>query len=127
VQHRVERVAEQIQSFLAEVLRLRFKDPRLGFVTLTAVKLSRDLRSARVYVSVLGSETERRASLEALRRGVGFLRHELANGLKLRHTPNLTFVDDTSLARADRVSRLLEELHPGERPQDAARPAEEDE
>ena len=126
MQHRVERVAEQIQSFLAEVLRLRFKDPRLGFVTLTAVELSRDLRSARVYVSVLGSEQERQASLEALRRGVGFLRHELGQGLKLRYTPSLTFIEDTSLARADRVSRLIDQLHPGA-PPDAPGPDQEDE
>jgi ribosome-binding factor A len=113
MQHRSERVADQIQSFLAEVLRLRFKDPRLGFVTLTAVELSRDLRSARIFVSVLGSAAERRDSLEILRRGSGFLRHQLAQGLRLRYTPTLTFIDDASLARADRVSRLLDQLQPG--------------
>lgn len=111
MQHRSERVAEQIQGFLSEVLRQRFKDPRLGFVTLTEVQLSRDLRSARVYVSVLGDERQRRESLAALRRGVGFLRHELASGLKLRYTPTLTFIADTSMARADRLQRLFEQLH----------------
>ncbi|HEX9636801.1 MAG TPA: 30S ribosome-binding factor RbfA [Acidobacteriota bacterium] len=122
MQHRSERVAEQIQAFLSEVLQQRFKDPRLGFVTLTEVRLSRDLRSARVYVSVLGDERQRQESLEALRRGVGFLRHQLAHGLKLRHTPTLTFVSDTAPARADRLQRLFDQLHPG--PADDSGPSE---
>jgi ribosome-binding factor A len=114
MQHRPERVAELIQERLAELLRSRFRDPRLGFVTVTEVKLSGDLRHARVYVSVLGGAEQERASLAALRHGAAFLRHELATGLKLRHTPVLSFIADAGPAQADRIARLLDAIHTGQ-------------
>jgi ribosome-binding factor A len=84
------------------------KDPRVGFVTVTAVKTSRDLRHARVYVSVLGDAPTRESTMLGLRSAHGFLQGALAQQLKLKHTPTLTFEYDESVERAARLTELLE-------------------
>jgi len=104
---RGDRMADLIRAELARALREDVRDPALGFVTLTAVHLSSDLRSARVYVSVLDGEAER--SLEGLRRAAPFLRRVLARNVSLRFTPDLRFVFDPSLATGSRIDRLLRE------------------
>ena len=88
------------------------KDPRVGFVTVTAVKTSPDLRHARVYVSVLGDEAARAASLDGLRSAHGFLQRRVAAELTLKHTPTLTFEYDDSVDRGMRITELLD--HPDE-------------
>ena len=107
--HRGERVADLIRAELARALREEVREPLLGFVTLTAVRLSPDLRSARVYVSVLDHEAER--TLEALRRAAPFLRRVLAHRAGLRFTPELRFVFDPSLATGSRIDELLREAN----------------
>jgi len=119
--HRGERVADLIRAELARALREEVRDPLLGFVTLTAVRLSSDLRSARVYISVLDRDAER--TLAALRRATPFLRRTLAHGAGLRFTPDLRFVFDPSLATGSRIDELLREAH-GE--PDAATDADSD-
>lgn len=109
--HRSERVAERIREVLAEVIRDDVRDRRVGFVTLTEVSLSPDLRQARVFVSHLGSEVERQAAVDALNRAVPFLRRALADRAGLRHTPALRFVSDATLERGSRVEALIQELH----------------
>jgi ribosome-binding factor A len=107
---RPERVADMIRLELARVLREEVRDPRVGFVTLTDVQLSPDLRSARVFVSTLDQDEQ--ATLEALERATPFIRRALAQGAGLRVTPRLHFVFDRSLATGSRVESLLQEIGP---------------
>ncbi len=106
---RMRRVDEALRAVLSDAIATDLKDPRVGFVTVTGVKTSPDLRHARVYVSVLGDPQTREASLEGLRSAHGFLQATLANQLKLKHTPTLTFEYDESVDRGMRITRLLED------------------
>jgi ribosome-binding factor A len=106
---RMRRVDEAVRAVLSDVIALDLKDPRIGFVTVTGVKTSPDLRHARVYVSVLGDAPEREASLEGLRSAHGFLQRRVASELTLKHTPALTFVYDESVDRGMRITELLDE------------------
>jgi ribosome-binding factor A len=114
---RMRRVDEAVREVLSDVISTGLKDPRVGFVTVTAVKTSRDLRHARVYVSVLGDEPAREHTLAGLRSAHGFLQSELSRQLKLKHTPTLTFEYDETVERAARLTELLEHgLAPGDTP-----------
>ncbi|HWE15522.1 MAG TPA: 30S ribosome-binding factor RbfA [Solirubrobacteraceae bacterium] len=106
---RMRRVDEAMRAVLSDAIATDLKDPRVGFVTVTGVKTSPDLRHARVYVSVLGDESARSASIEGLRSAHGFLQRRLAAELTLKHTPSLTFEYDESVDRGMRISRLLDE------------------
>jgi ribosome-binding factor A len=106
---RMRRVDEAMRAVLSDVIATELKDPRIGFVTVTGVKTSPDLRHARVYVSVLGDDAERAASLDGLRSAHGFLQRRLADELTLKHTPSLAFEYDDSVDRGMRISRLLDE------------------
>ena len=107
---RLQRVNDLLRRVLAEVIEERLRDPRLGFVTLTGVETSPDLRQARVYVSVLGSPEAVRTSVKILNNARHFLRNELRREVELRTLPELRFVFDTSLEHADRIDRLLREV-----------------
>jgi ribosome-binding factor A len=113
---RMRRVDEAVREVLSDVISTDLKDPRVGFVTVTAVKTSRDLRHARVYVSVLGDAPARESTLLGLRSAHGFLQSELAQQLKLKHTPTLSFEYDETVERA---ARLTELLHDGPDVEDA--------
>jgi len=106
---RMRRVNEAVRQVLADALAGELADPRLGFVTVTDVKTSPDLRSARVYVSVLGGEDARADSLTALRSAHGLLQGRIASQLELKRTPRLEFVYDATTDRALRVDSLLRE------------------
>jgi len=106
---RMRRVDEAVRAVLSEAIAKDLRDPRVGFVTVTAVKTSPDLRHARVYVSVLGDEQARTESLEGLRSAHGFLQGRLAGELPLKHTPMLSFEYDESIDRGMRISRLIDE------------------
>jgi ribosome-binding factor A len=125
VSHRIERVAEQIRGVLADLIRDDLRDPRIGFVTLTGVALSPDLKQARVFVSRLGSESERAAAVEALNHAAPFLRRSLADRARLRFTPGLRFVSDATLERGSRVEALIQEIHAhdGEKTEDGGEPS----
>lgn len=105
---RMRRVDEAVRAVLGDAIAKDLQDPRVGFVTVTAVKTSPDLRHARVYVSVLGDEQARSESLEGLRSAHGFLQARLASELPLRHTPTLTFEYDESIDRGMRISELID-------------------
>jgi ribosome-binding factor A len=105
---RMRRVDEAVRLVLGDALVKDVQDPRVGFVTVTAVKTSSDLRHARVYVSVLGDEAARAASLEGLRSAHGVLQRALASELRLKHTPTLTFEYDESVDRGMRITELIE-------------------
>jgi ribosome-binding factor A len=106
---RMRRVDIAIRHVLGDVLSHSLKDPRIGFVTVTDVKTTSDLKQARVYVSVLGEESGREATLQGLRSAHGFLQQQLASQLGLKRTPTLEFIYDDTIDRAMRVDRLLEE------------------
>ena len=108
---RMRRVNEAIRETLAEAL-VELKDPRIGFVTVTGVETSPDLRSARVYVSVLGSERKRENTLAGLASAHGVLQARLAGELRLKRTPQLTFEYDPSVEQGVRMSQLIDELAP---------------
>ena len=104
---RMRRVNESIKEILGDAITTELKDPRIGFVTVTDVDTSPDLRTARVYVSVLGTEEERERSLTGLRSSHGFLQGKIASSMRMKRTPTLTFEYDDSAERGDRISRLL--------------------
>jgi ribosome-binding factor A len=109
---RMRRVDEAMREVLSDAVGKDLKDPRVGFVTVTAVETSPDLRHARVYVSVLGTDAEREASLEGLSSAHGYLQRRVAAELRLKHTPQLVFEEDTTALRAERVERLLGQIDP---------------
>lgn len=106
---RMRRVDEAVRSVLSDAITKDLKDPRVGFVTVTGVKTSPDLRHARVYVSVLGDEETREATLQGLASAHGFLQSRLASELSLKHTPALDFEYDDSVDRGMRINQLLQE------------------
>src|SRR6187455_1029033 len=108
---RMRRVNEAVLETLAEAIR-ELKDPRIGFVTVTGVKTSPDLRQARVYVSVLGSERKRALTLEGLESAHGVLQAKLASELRMKRTPQLTFEYDPTVAEGVRMTQLIDELAP---------------
>ena len=103
----MRRVNESIKEILGDAITTELKDPRIGFVTVTDVDTTPDLRAARVYISVLGSQEERERSLEGLRSSHGFLQGKIASATRMKRTPTLTFEYDESAERGDRISRLL--------------------
>lgn len=105
----MRRVNEAVREVLAAAIATEMKDPRIGFVTVTDVDTSPDLRAARVYVSVLGSAEERESALEGLRSAHGFLQARIAAEMRMKRTPTLTFEYDESIERGARLTRLLEE------------------
>jgi ribosome-binding factor A len=108
---RMRRVNESLKEVLSEALG-DLKDPRIGFVTVTGVTATPDLRHATVYVSVLGSERKRERSLEGLRAAHGVLQGRVARELRLKRTPQLAFEYDPSVERGVRLTRLIDELVP---------------
>jgi ribosome-binding factor A len=108
----MRRVDEAVRQVLADALAAELKDPRVGFVTVTDVTTSPDLRSARVYVSVLGDAAAREASLDGLRHAHGYLQGRIATELQLRRTPTLEFRYDGTTDRAQRVEGLLRDGEP---------------
>lgn len=105
---RMRRVNEVIREVVGASIAGELQDPRIGFVTVTAVDTSPDLRTARVHVSVLGSEREREATMEGLRAAHGVIQRSLAGQLHMKRTPTLSFVYDESVERADRLNRLMD-------------------
>ena len=107
---RMRRVNEALREVLSARIAEGLKDPRIGFVTVTAVDTSPDLRHARVFISVLGDEDERAETLAGLESSRGFLQAGIARELRIKHTPALQFEHDEALERGMRISRLLDEV-----------------
>jgi ribosome-binding factor A len=108
----MRRVDEAMREVLSDAISKDLHDPRVGFVTVTGVKTSSDLRHARVYVSVLGDDAARAASLEGLQSAQGFLQARVGQALRLKHTPSLTFDYDVSIDQGMRISQLIQEAAP---------------
>lgn len=110
---RIDRVNELLRSEISQLIARQIKDPRVaGVISVTEVTASSDLRSARVYVSVMGREDDRQAALEGIRSAASFLRRELRSRVSLRHAPHLTFQLDDSIEEGNRVLRLMDNLSP---------------
>ncbi len=110
---RTERVAEELREEVARIIARDLKDPRIGFVTVTRATITPDLRSARVYVGVLGDAGQRRKTLDGLAQASGFVKRTVAQRLRLRFVPELVFEYDEGLAAAERVASLLAEAGRG--------------
>jgi ribosome-binding factor A len=105
---RTDQVGEAIREGVAELV-LALKDPRIGFVTITRVEVTPDLKHAKVLFGVLGDAAQREKTLAGLRQAAGFMRRELGRSIRLRYTPMLSFQYDVGLEATDRVARLLDE------------------
>jgi ribosome-binding factor A len=106
---RMRRVNEAVKEVLSSRIAEGFNDPRIGFVTVTSVDTSPDLRQARVYVSVLGNQDEREQTLAGLGAAHGLLQTAIARELRMKRTPTLSFIYDESIDRGMRISELLDE------------------
>lgn len=109
VHFRQQRIGDQLRVELADLIQHDVRDPRVGFVTVTEVRMSRDLKHARVYVSIFGGDEQTRESFDALRRASGFLRSQIGRRLELRHVPELRFTLDETLDTSERIEALLGE------------------
>ncbi len=115
---RVRKIQEFIKQEVGSMLLRDLKDPRLGFITVTGVKLTNDLRESTIYVSLFGKEEEKAASLEALNQAKGFIRRELGQRLKIYYTPTIAFEEDKSLDYGMHIDGLLKKIHKEERHED---------
>ena len=104
----MRRVDEAVREVLSDAITTQLKDPRVGFVTVTAVETAPDLRRARVYVSVLGNASVRKRSLQGLESAHGVLQRVVARELRLKHTPTLEFVYDDTTERGFRIAELID-------------------
>jgi ribosome-binding factor A len=107
---RVDRLSGQIAKEITLLLQRSVKDPRVGFATVNRVDLSDDLYSAKVYVSVMGEEAERKATMIALQRSTGFIRTELGKVLRVRTLPEIRFILDLNLDHSFRIQELLSKI-----------------
>lgn len=108
---RSDRVSALVLQELVEFLRRDLKEPDLGFVTLTGVDLTEDLRHAKVYVVVRGEEGEKKRAFEILTGAAGRMRKRLGRNLKIRYAPTLAFLEDSSFDNAERIQHLLDRIH----------------
>jgi ribosome-binding factor A len=108
---RSDRLGELILAEISELIARDIKDPRIGFVTFTRVEMSDDLRYAKVFASILGSEQEKARTLQGLSSATGYIPRHLGRALHLRYTPELTFLIDESLEHGAKIAQLLRQLH----------------
>jgi ribosome-binding factor A len=120
---RTDRLGEEIREEVAKIIGRDLKDPRIGFVTVTRVDLTHDLRNARIFVGVLGDPAEREKTLVGLRKAAGFVRREIGRRIRMRVTPEIAFELDTGLDATDRVAQLLQEVHAADAAAGAKGPA----
>lgn len=107
---RNERIALQIQRETSDVIHQHVKDPGIGFVTVTGVEVSNDVAHAKIFVSIMGSEEQKQASMLALERAKGFIRSEIGGRIRLRITPELHFKLDESMDYSAKIGRVLSEI-----------------
>jgi len=108
---RPERVAELIKEEISKIIHERVSDPRIGFVSITSVELTPDLKHAKIFASVLGDKSDREKTFEGLRSATSFIRGQLGNNLKLRYVPEILFVYDKSIESGSRVLAIMNKLN----------------
>jgi len=108
--HRNDRIDEEVKRELGAVIR-ELKDPRIsGMVSVVAVRVTKDLRFAKAYISVLGNEDEQKSSIEGIKSAAGFIRKEISRRINLRHTPEFSFVLDSSIERGAYINKIITDL-----------------
>lgn len=112
---RVERVSELLKQEISQIIRREVKDPRIGFVSLTDVEVSGDLRHAKVFVSVYGSETEKEKTMVGLEQASGFIKKLVGERITTYHTPDITFHYDDSIEHGVYISNLIKEVRKEEK------------
>ena len=112
---RTDRIGDQIRSEIADIIARRLNDPRIGFVTVTAVEVSEDLRHAKVFVSVYGDEKAKDQTMKGLKSASGLIKGEIGHRLKIKFTPDISFRLDTSLDKAEHVLNILDEIEKGDK------------
>ncbi len=108
---RSEQVADQVRSLVGELLLREIHDPRIGFTTLTEVKMSADLRHARIYVSVYGDDETKKKTMDGLHAATGFIRREIGHQLRLRYTPEIVFEYDPSVEYGAHIEEVIRHIH----------------
>jgi ribosome-binding factor A len=110
---RALRLADQIQMEISDIVRNKLRDPRKGFITITAVDVTNDLRSAKIFVSALGEPEELKKAVEMLDHAKGYIRTELGSRIKVRFVPEIVFRGDDSATRGVRIEKLLDDIREG--------------
>jgi ribosome-binding factor A len=110
--HRASRLAETLKAEISQMIREELKDPRIGFVTVTAVEVAEDLGSVKVFISVLGDEAQRKESLNGLNSAAGYVRREIGQRIRLRQTPEIIFKYDPSIEHGAHITELLKGMEP---------------
>lgn len=119
---RTLQVGEMLREELTDIIRREVNDPRVGFFSITEIEVSSDIRNARVFVSVLGDETERAETMTALRSAASFIRFHLKPRLHTRNIPELEFRDDRSMEHAEQIARTINRLHEDDAQRPQVRP-----
>lgn len=107
---RNSRIGEQMKKELSQIIQFELKDPRVGFVTVTGIEVTGDLQLAKVFVSVMGNDEQKRDTVAALEKAKGFLRSELGKRVQLRHIPDLQFKMDESIEYGNKIESLLNDI-----------------
>ncbi len=111
---RQKRLGELLKKEISDMLTRGIKDPRIGFVSITSIEVSGDLRHAKVFVSVYGSEQERKSTVAGLKSAAGYIRKELGQRLRVRRVPEISIIYDESLERGSRILELIDSVVPEE-------------
>jgi ribosome-binding factor A len=112
---RVRKVQEFIKEEVSHIILRKLKDPRIGFVTVTDVAVTGDLRNAKIFVSLFGNDDQKKDTMQALRHALGFIRMEIGQKLQIRCTPEITFVEDTSLDYSVKIEKILHTINDKEK------------
>jgi len=124
---RAERVGDLIKKEISQIIQYELKDPGIGFVTITAVELSSDLKHAKIFYSVLGDEKAKQESSSALKRACGFIQHEVGRRLRLRYTPEILFLFDSSVEYGAHIETLIQQIHKSQGSTEEGLPSGEEE
>jgi ribosome-binding factor A len=111
VSRRPQRIALQIQQEISLLISRHIKDRRIGFVTVTGVRMSPDLKHAKVYVTLMETEEQKKESLAALHHASGWIRRELGKKIRMKHVPEIVFITDTSQDYGDHIEELINKIH----------------
>lgn len=112
--NRISRISEEIKREISNIIQYELKDPRLPqLVSITSVETTKDLRFSKVYVSILGSEEEKKNAMEALKSAAGYIRREIGQRIQIRYTPEIIFELDNSIERGIYLSKLIDETMKG--------------
>ena len=108
---KADRISGIIQKEVSEIIQFSLKDPKVGFITITDVRVTNDLSIAKIYVSFLGQDARQEAGMKALERSKGFIRSELAKRMSIRKVPSLVFLADDSLEKGNKIEKIIADIH----------------